>query len=127
MPRTPRNPGSGKKPYNGPAQGPGWGGPAGHQKSGLASIATQPEWEKGKAVNPGAVPGPRALHRQQQAEVVLDRLVSVALGEMPQVMPVEVMAQKEFLNRVHGMPTQEQKHTGDMNFTIVTGVPRADD
>jgi hypothetical protein len=32
MPRKPRNPGSGKPPFNGPAQGegmgPGWGGPA---------------------------------------------------------------------------------------------------
>ena len=28
MPRTPRNPGSGKAPFNGPAKGPGWGGEA---------------------------------------------------------------------------------------------------
>lgn len=127
MPRKPRNPGSGKKPYNGPAQGPGWGGPAQGAGNGSEGSLSAPQWTAGQVVNPGGIPGPKALHRQQQAEVVLDRLHNVAMGMLPDVMPVEVMAQKEFLNRVHGMPTQEQKHTGDMNFTIVTGVPRAND
>lgn len=42
MPRTPRNPGSGKSPKNGRANGPGWGGPAqGAGKGGARNRITK--------------------------------------------------------------------------------------
>lgn len=128
MPRIPRNPGFGKKPHNGPAQGPGWGGPAqGAHPNSPPSLATGPKWQPGAVVNPGGVRGERANAREAQAEQVLDRLYSSAMGLERGLQPVEVMAQREFLNRVKGMPKQTQEQTGDVTYTIVTGVPRARD
>ena len=60
MPRTPRNPGTGKAPVNtpaqgaghgGPAAGRGWGGPAQGAHVSAESIQTAPEFAEG---NPGS-------------------------------------------------------------------------
>ena len=110
MPRIPRNPGSGKKPHNGPARGQpasgmGWGGEARGE-----SVAPEPV--PFLAGNPGhASKWPvtdRRLQREAEAEDVLDRLRDVALGKLMDVQPVEVVAQREFLNRVKGLPIQQQ-------------------
>jgi hypothetical protein len=110
MPRAPRNPGSGKRPHNGPAQGAGTGGPAngagwGGPSSGHAPDGTpQPFGPDNPAPARWRTPeelAARKAAREQDAAAAWDRLV--VLMESPYD-PTALAASQAVLARVEGAP-----------------------
>lgn len=123
MPRTPRNPGSGKPPHNGPARGAGWGGAA---RPGVVreTIQTNPQFSATHQPAPG--PTPWRERKNELSEKAMGVWEGV-IDDPRELAQNRIVAAEKIMNRVEGMPKQVQEHTGDMAFTIVTGVPRADD
>ena len=128
MPRLPRNPGAGKAPYNGPARapqddrsGPGYGGPSRGASSAPASIQTAPTFDGSPVVKSSWRLRKDALGEKAMSvwEGVLDNPGETTTNR--------IVAAEKIMDRVDGKPKQTQEHTGDMAFTIVTGVPRAAD
>lgn len=100
--------------------GPGWGGAANPRRD-IPSIQNAPQFQPGVSGNPSGVIGERKARMQLRAYEVLEAAMESADER------TAVFAADKALDRIEGKPAQEQKHSGDMNFTIVTGVPRADD
>lgn len=116
MPRTPRNPGAGKPPHNGPAKGAGsglpmggsgqsWGGPAkGAGKPAAPFTADSPTrvtWanaDPAKALS-RAEKAARDERRAEEMRDVLYGLATTAENEMARKSAAEAL-----LNRLEGMP-----------------------
>ena len=106
MPRTPRNPGSGKPPCNGPATGAGWGGPARGAGNGNSRSVITPENTADLAALHGTpeVEAKRA-RRIATAEELKGVLSEIALdGDAPHL--ARIQAADKMLNRIEGMPVQ---------------------
>jgi len=123
MPRTPRNPGSGKAPVNtpasgGPASGVGWGGPArgsGGDKPAQPRTAADSQRSAEIAADPVLM---EAINRQKmakeaRAEAHLDFLDRAALnlpdetGQQLNYEPaLRISAAVHFMNRALGTPRQ---------------------
>jgi hypothetical protein len=117
MPRVPRNPGTGKAPVNTPASGPGYGGA-----------------RKGEGANSPRHPllagnMPRTGWRERKAELgeKAMQLWEDVLDDPDEPTNNKIVAAEKIMDRVDGKPKQVQEHQGDLSFTIVTGVPRAND
>ena len=141
MPRTPRNPGSGKPPCNGPATGDGLYGPA--QGAGAGGPARNPKkaTKKDGSPNPAApLPEERKFsaenqpapltdeQRAQRREIAADKearinqlndnLMDLALnGKFEQTRTAATIAA---LNRLAGMPTQRSEISGQGGGPIET-------
>ena len=108
MPRTPRNPGSGKPPYNGPARGAGWGGAAkGASASRLVKVVDgKAVLSDGRIVPHSTSPEGQALAeaRRQKAMAVIE-----AVLEAPDTQMVALAAANALLDRVDGKPAQKMQ------------------
>ncbi|HEV7457332.1 MAG TPA: hypothetical protein VGN96_11215 [Roseococcus sp.] len=124
MPRTPRNPGSGKRPVNTPASGPGagsWGGPA---KGASTS-----------RIKPGDPDGIRALrwdadniaHKEEIAAQMRGVLYYVALKGEGEA--ARINAADKLLDRIEGKAVQRQDVTskGERLGYVITAPAEAED
>ena len=105
MPRTPRNPGSGKPPSNAPASGAGWGGPARGAGNGNSRSVITPENTADLAALHGTPEAEaKRARRIATAEELKLNLTTIALyGEIE---TNRMNAAVHLLNRIEGMPTQ---------------------
>jgi hypothetical protein len=91
--------------------GAGWGGPA----KGFPPQSPRNCFQPG---NPGKWPMTEKRRlRKEQAEEVLDRLLKVAMGEVP-AQVVQVQAMQAFTNRVLGTPRQTVDSTVKGKMTL---------
>lgn len=87
MPRVPRNPGSGKKPYNGPSKGAGWGGPAnGSSGNSRQDFTEENAAEVGSRGGKVGVAVKRHMKQQAQAAVAA---YNAAHADEPGFTPLE--------------------------------------
>jgi hypothetical protein len=118
MPRTPRNPGSGKAPYNGPAQGAGTGGAAKGVGSGPAQPFTPDSHdpavlEREHALNHDA--GEQAYRAEQRKLNRERRKKAWEVVEETMADPGHkdrYAAAKDTLDRIEGRATQKTEVSG---------------
>jgi hypothetical protein len=111
MPRTPRNPGTGKAPHNGNANGPGmgagWGGPAnGASTSRLAGAGDA----YSDAIRALAADPRHAASKVPLRELVFRTWVEVAAGGESE--SARVVAAEKLMDRLDGKATQRSEVTG---------------
>ena len=102
MPRVPKNPGSGKAPYNGPSRGAGWGGEAnGPGTGGAARGSDNPPnipFKEGNML--GGKPGAWAAKKRARQEKAMEVLETAM--DKGETWTVKVMAADKMLDRVEG-------------------------
>lgn len=129
MPRKPRNPGAGKPPHNGPAQGPGWGGAAkGEGRKSAGKLPPGAAVQAGCAV-PGVhnfVPTYKGLADKERVEALKELQWQQAFGS--EFEGNRIAATQHLLDRLDGKATQRTELTGrdGTPLVVVTGVPRPD-
>lgn len=111
MPRTPRNPGTGKAPHNGPAAnagkgGDGWGGPP--QGGSTSRITADADGDAIRALrhDPGNIEA-KAVLSGAMRQVLFDVATSVS-----EPGPSRVNAADKLLDRIEGKATQRSEMTG---------------
>ncbi len=108
MPRTPRNPGAGKTPKNGPASGEGWGGPARNGVSASATRTPGPGRPEGVANGQGKAALARAA-MEEAAPMAVQTVISIARDATDQRALAAAVA---ILNRVGLHEKSGVEHTG---------------
>jgi len=103
MPRTPRNPGSGKLPVNTPARGTGWGGEAGGY---VHSPPNHVERLAQLASAGSRAPGYRALERTERVEALRQILWDIATNPKEPTQN-RILAADKCLDREEGKPVQK--------------------
>lgn len=116
MPRTPRNPGSGKPPSNAPARGPGHGGPAKGEGNHAPFNPVPPFGPENEgmpyaATNPPREPETQRLLLSPKGEAA-ELAAQEALGVQVTIMRNSLFegnrkdAAREVMNRIWGTPPQ---------------------
>lgn len=119
MPRKLRNPGSGKPQHNGPANGPGWGGPAKGEGFRLKP-AGDPESDAARALSKD--PAHRAVKEAVEAEMLAVQLTIARTSEFE---GNKLSASDKVLDRLRGKPTQPVDAT--VTRAVISSEPMNED
>lgn len=119
MPRTPRNPGAGKAPANGPSRGAGWGGPA------KGKVPAGPRTDFSDDV-PGNRAGQIPMPPEKAERVAAYRQKMWDIMHCPEEPTQNQIAAIDRLwDRDEGKPLAKEERSGETVIRVVTGVPRA--
>lgn len=127
MPRTPRNPGSGKAPSNAPARGAGWGGPA----KGASTTRLKPRGDA-ESDRIRTEMHSHAAWTQERRERVADEMRDLYYGvakDDAEPTPNRIAAADKLLDRIEGKAVQRTDVTskGERMGYVIEVPPEAPD
>lgn len=117
MPRTPRNPGSGKPPSNAPARGPGWGKEAKGAGNGSPPRPVTEGVQQTRGAD-GRYISEDAEWRREKVDVAIRKYVEIM--ETSEYEGNVLAATEKFLDRVQGKPKQHTELTGKDGGPLVS-------